>query len=135
MIFDFDVNISLCYTNSYSSGLGIGTTPAALIEHGIDTTIVEIDPVVYDFAQKYFSLPKNHVAVIADAVSYTAELVQTSQKYDYIIHDVFTGGAEPLELFTVEFIQDLSAILKPGGVIAIVSTLQNIQMTFSSVSD
>ncbi|POS85173.1 hypothetical protein EPUL_001658, partial [Erysiphe pulchra] len=104
---------------AYVVGLGIGTTPAALIEHGIDTTIVEIDPVVYDFAQKYFSLPKNHVAIIADAVSHTAELAQKSQKYDYIIHDVFTGGAEPLELFTVEFIQDLSAILKPGGVVAI----------------
>ncbi|RKF64378.1 putative spermine spermidine synthase family protein [Erysiphe neolycopersici] len=104
---------------AYVVGLGIGTTPAALIEHGIDTTIVEIDPVVYDFAQKHFSLPKNHTVIIADAVSYTAELVQKGQKYDYIIHDVFTGGAEPLELFTVEFIQDLSAVLKPGGVVAI----------------
>ncbi|KAI6246560.1 Polyamine aminopropyltransferase [Erysiphe necator] len=104
---------------AYVVGLGIGTTPSALIEHGINTTIVEIDPVVYDFAQKYFSLPSNHQSIIADAVSYTAELVQKGQKYDYIVHDVFTGGAEPLELFTVEFIQDLSAILKPGGVIAI----------------
>ncbi|RKF82422.1 putative spermine spermidine synthase family protein [Golovinomyces cichoracearum] len=104
---------------AYVIGLGVGTTPAAFMKHGIHTTIVEIDPVVYDFANKYFNLPKNHIAVIADAVNHTAELVQKKQKYDYIVHDVFTGGAEPVELFTFEFIQDLNSILKPGGVIAI----------------
>jgi len=35
------------------SGLGIGTTPSALMSHGIETTIVEIDPVVHEFATKY----------------------------------------------------------------------------------
>lgn len=104
---------------AYVVGLGIGTTPAAFMKHGIHTTIVEIDPVVYDFANKYFNLPKNHLAVISDAVNYTAELAKKKQKYDYIVHDVFTGGAEPVELFTLEFIQDLNSILKPGGVIAI----------------
>jgi spermidine synthase len=89
--------------------------------HGIDTTIVEIDPVVYDFAIRYFGLPQDHTVVIADAVSYAAKAVQMRREYDYIIHDVFTGGAEPVDLFTLEFIQDLSSLLKPNGVIAIVS--------------
>lgn len=44
-------------------------------------------------------------------------------RYDYIIHDVFTGGAEPLELFTMEFLEGLYELLKPGGAIAIVSPL------------
>lgn len=88
--------------------------------HGIDTTIVEIDPVVYEFATKYFSLPQGHTAVIADAVSYASQLASTAQKFDYVVHDVFTGGAEPVDLFTFEFVQDLHSILKPGGVIAIV---------------
>ncbi|PVH83168.1 spermine/spermidine synthase [Cadophora sp. DSE1049] len=100
-------------------GLGIGTTPAALMAHGIQTTIVEIDPVVHDFATKYFALPKNHKKVIADAVSYAAEVASSGEKYDYVVHDVFTGGAEPVDLFTYEFLQDLNSILKPGGVIAI----------------
>jgi spermidine synthase len=101
--------------------LGIGTTPAALISHGINTTIVEIDPIVHEFAVKYFSLPPNHNAVIADAASYTSELAnKTYEKFDYIVHDVFTGGAEPVDLFTVEFISNLKTILNPGGVIAIV---------------
>ncbi|KAJ4328178.1 hypothetical protein N0V84_001380 [Fusarium piperis] len=100
-------------------GLGIGTTPSALVSHGIDTTVVEIDPVVHEFAQKYFSMRQNNPPAIADAVSYTANLVNQSKTYDYIVHDVFTGGAEPVDLFTLEFLQGLGALLKPDGVIAI----------------
>jgi len=100
------------------------------MKHGIQTTIVEIDPIVHEFATKYFALPKNHTPIIQDAVSYASELAKTDEKYDYIVHDVFTGGAEPVDLFTLEFLQDLNAILKPGGVIAIVSfTLISIQST------
>ncbi|KAI5861392.1 S-adenosyl-L-methionine-dependent methyltransferase [Durotheca rogersii] len=101
-------------------GLGIGTTPSALIAHGIDTTIVEIDPVVYDFAKKYFGLPANHTAVIDDAVSWSnAARDELREYFDYIVHDVFTGGAEPIPLFTQEFLTSLRDMLKPNGVIAI----------------
>lgn len=103
------------------SGLGIGTTPAALVAHGIDTTVVEIDPEVYELATKYFRLPSNYTPVIEDAVGYAARLAKDADRtFDYIVHDVFTGGAEPIALFTLEFLQDLNALLKPDGVIAIV---------------
>lgn len=105
------------------SGLGIGTTPTALIYHGVDTTIVEIDPVVHEFATKYFNLPKNHTVVIDDAVAFVdraTAAVPATFAYDYIIHDVFTGGTEPVDLFTFEFLQNLKKLLKPEGVIAIV---------------
>ncbi|KAM5348720.1 hypothetical protein ACJ41O_008543 [Fusarium nematophilum] len=100
-------------------GLGIGTTPSALVSHGISTTVVEIDPVVHEFAVKYFNLRENNPPAIADAVGYTAKLVNESKTFDYIVHDVFTGGAEPVDLFTLEFLQGLGALLKPDGVIAI----------------
>ncbi|KAL3468583.1 S-adenosyl-L-methionine-dependent methyltransferase [Aspergillus heterothallicus] len=101
-------------------GLGIGTTPGALISHGIDTTIVEIDPVVHKFAGQYFGLPSNHTAVIEDAHTFVQRnQAQGSTQYDYIVHDVFTGGAEPVELFTHEFISGLHALLKEDGVVAI----------------
>ena len=106
------------------SGLGIGTTPSALISHGINTTVVEIDPIVRDYALKYFSLPENHVPVIEDAVKYAARTAKNpEQRFDYIVHDVFTGGAEPVDLFTTEFFQDLYTMLKPHGAIAIVRTI------------
>lgn len=102
-------------------GLGIGTTPAALMKHGIDTTIVELDPVVHKFATKYFNLPSNHHAAIEDATKFVKRSLKLNvvPQYDYIVHDVFTGGAEPAELFTVEFLNDLKSLLKEDGAIAI----------------
>ncbi len=83
---------------------------------------MELDPVVHKFASKYFQLPSNHTSVIEDAVTYTSRLAadDTAARYDYIIHDVFTGGAEPIALFTLEFLQNLDTLLKPNGVVAIV---------------
>lgn len=91
--------------------------------HGIDTTVVEIDPVVYSLASQHFHLPANHTPVVQDAATFARERVAMATtdawKYDYIVHDVFTGGAEPVDLFTLEFIQNLSDLLKDDGVIAI----------------
>ncbi|EAW12775.1 spermidine synthase [Aspergillus clavatus NRRL 1] len=102
-------------------GLGVGTTPSALITHGIETTIVEIDPVVHKFAKEYFYLPSNHIAAIEDATVFVQRAQESANpaQYDYIVHDVFTGGAEPVELFTIEFIKGLYDLLKNDGVIAI----------------
>lgn len=75
---------------------------------------------MHEFASKYFQLPANHTAIIQDAVAYTETLAaQTPEAFDYIVHDVFTGGAEPIPLFTLEFLQNLHTLLKPSGVIAI----------------
>jgi spermidine synthase len=76
---------------------------------------------VHEYATKYFALPANHTPIIADAVKHLDSLARTKQKYDYIVHDVFTGGAEPVDLFTQEFLQDLRHALKPNGAVAIVS--------------
>lgn len=101
-------------------GLGTGTAPSALIHHGINTTIMELDPVVHDFAVRYFNFPTNHTHYIGDAVhAVTTANASEANSYDYIIHDVFTGGAEPVGLFTSEFLSGLHMLLKPDGVVAI----------------
>ncbi|KAJ4355468.1 uncharacterized protein N0V89_003484 [Didymosphaeria variabile] len=101
-------------------GLGIGTAPNALIAHGINTTIVELDPVVHHYASKFFNLSPNHNAVIDDAVAYVDRTSRAKPKiYDYIIHDVFTGGAEPAALFTKEFLTGLYDLLTDDGAVAI----------------
>ena len=78
---------------------------------------------MHEYATRFFGLPANHTAVIDDAVDYVARLASSAAPptFDYIVHDVFTGGAEPAALFTVEFLQGLYALLRPNGVIAIVS--------------
>lgn len=92
--------------------------------HGIATTIVEIDPVVHRFAEAYFGLPSNHTSLIQDATKFVSERRDSqAEKYDYIVHDVFTGGAEPLELFTIDFLKGLYALLSVEGTIAIVSLI------------
>ncbi|CAO2652195.1 Nn.00g004780.m01.CDS01 [Neocucurbitaria sp. VM-36] len=101
-------------------GLGIGTAPNAMIAHGINTTIVELDPVVHHYATKYFDLSPNHTAVIDDATTYvSAKSVTNPSSFNYIIHDVFTGGAEPVSLFTTEFMKGLHDLLTDDGVVAI----------------
>lgn len=101
-------------------GLGIGTAPNALIAHGINTTIVELDPVVHAYATRYFDLSPNHNAVIDDAVAYVDRTSRSNPgSYNYIIHDVFTGGAEPVALFTKEFLSGLYDLLTDDGVVAI----------------
>ncbi|KAH7392338.1 S-adenosyl-L-methionine-dependent methyltransferase [Phaeosphaeria sp. MPI-PUGE-AT-0046c] len=101
-------------------GLGIGTAPNAMIAHGINTTIVELDPVVHHYATKFFGLSRNHTAVIDDAVTYVSDKSVTNPgSFNYIIHDVFTGGAEPVYLFTTEFMQGLYDLLVDDGVVAI----------------
>ncbi|PSN59977.1 S-adenosyl-L-methionine-dependent methyltransferase [Corynespora cassiicola Philippines] len=101
-------------------GLGIGTAPNALMSHKINTTIVELDPVVHHYATKFFNLNPNHTAVIDDAVSYVStKSISSPGSFHYIIHDVFTGGAEPVYLFTQEFMKGLYDLLTEDGVIAI----------------
>lgn len=100
----------------------MGTTPSALIAHGINTTVVEIDPTVYDFAIRYFNLPSNHTMIIDDATLFVDKMEAKGAQhniYDYIIHDVFSGGVEPINLFTQEFLKGLSHLLSAEGVIAI----------------
>ncbi|KAK3117956.1 hypothetical protein LTR53_000108 [Teratosphaeriaceae sp. CCFEE 6253] len=106
--------------NALIVGLGIGTAPKAMMAHGINTTIVELDPAVHEYATKYFGLPREHTVVLQDAVSWvSSQAAGNASAYHYIIHDVFTGGAEPLALFTDIFLHDLRSLLTSNGVIAI----------------
>jgi hypothetical protein len=101
-------------------GLGIGTAPNALIAHGLNTTIVELDPAVHALATKFFALNPAHTAIIDDATAYVARTARSAPRsYDYIIHDVFTGGAEPAALFTTEFLTGLRDLLRDDGAVAI----------------
>lgn len=82
--------------------------------------MVELDPKVHEYATKYFDLPTNHTAVLEDAVVWVQNASTNAVKqYDYIIHDVFTGGAEPLPLFTDNFLGNLRSLLTPDGVVAV----------------
>ena len=107
------------------SGLGIGIAVNGLITHGVETDVVELDPVVHQYATEFFQLKENHTVYIEDATTFvkreTSNKGKGRKKYEYILHDVFTGGAVPASLFTREFLVGLRGLLSEDGVIAIVS--------------
>ena len=111
------------------SGLGTGIAAQSLITHGIKTTIVEVDPVVYKYAREYFDLAAPHAVHLTDARGWVHEqstvsplftnLGQSPTKYDYVIHDCFSGGGVPEHIFTTEFWADLNKIIRADGVLAV----------------
>jgi spermidine synthase len=56
------------------------------------------------------------------------------EKYDYVIHDVFSGGSVPSHLFTMEFWSELKVLLRNNGVLAVVchvwTSFDSLLMTF-----
>ncbi|BGP32808.1 hypothetical protein JCM10296v2_004592 [Rhodotorula toruloides] len=104
-------------------GLGAGLSARALARHGANLTLVEIDPAVHELAERYFGV--NEVkwgeVVLKDAVEWVhAQAKEASPPaFDYIIHDVFTGGAVPATLFTSTFLAQLKSLLHHSGVLAL----------------
>ena len=113
------------------SGLGTGIAVSSFASQKIDTTLIEIDPAVYNASRQYFGLPDlgSERVFIQDARAVVAEKRLASLqhgasdvvKYDYVVHDCFSGGMVPAHLFTVEFWEDLKVIMNPEGVVAVVS--------------
>jgi len=47
------------------------------------------------------------------------EVRQLKRKYDFIIHDCFTGGSEPVHLLSLEMLKDLRGLLNTDGILAL----------------
>jgi spermidine synthase len=96
--------------------LGIGSLPRALSSHGIRFDAVEIDPAVVRFARQYFGFLPSGQVYEEDARTY---LQHTQERYDLVVHDTFTGGTTPEHLLSLEVLQRIHALLRPGGVLAL----------------
>ncbi|TVZ41733.1 spermine/spermidine synthase [Alteromonadaceae bacterium 2753L.S.0a.02] len=97
-------------------GLGAGHLVADLQKYGIKTDAIEIDPAVAFAAEHYFNLKPTGKVIVGDA---RYQVQQLNKTYDFIIHDCFTGGAEPFHLLSQEMMQELKTKLNPGGILAI----------------
>ncbi|KAF9534772.1 hypothetical protein CPB83DRAFT_842919 [Crepidotus variabilis] len=113
--------------NALIIGLGTGISANALMNNGISTTIVEIDPAVYNAARTWFGLqdPGKNNLFIEDARTWVEDRhnrVHNGQKemqYDVVIHDCFSGGGVPQHIFTVEFWDQLKTVMAPEAVLAV----------------
>jgi spermidine synthase len=106
-----------------SSGLGVGITAKSFHDLGIRVTSVEIDPIVHRFAEKYFGLPRLDRVVYRDGRAFIEKSATIGEKWDFIVHDVFTGGSVPPHLFTLEMWTLTKAVLASHGVLAVVHRL------------
>ncbi|KAF5358909.1 hypothetical protein D9758_004807 [Tetrapyrgos nigripes] len=115
------------WKNALIIGLGTGISATAFARHRMSLTIVEIDPAVYDAARRYFGLPDPGVGnvFLEDARGWTAarsaEMESGKQGvfYDIVVHDCFSGGGVPEQLYSVEFWNDLKKIVRPTGIVAV----------------
>lgn len=87
---------------------------------------MEIDPAVYSAARTYFGLPDpgEGKVFLEDARGWVIKRRDSGtpqEGLDIVIHDCFSGGGVPAHLFTLEFFEELKSIIKPDGIVAIVS--------------
>lgn len=97
-------------------GLGTGIVPAWYAAQGIHTEVVDIDPKVATLAQQYFGFDRNIAVHVEDARYF---LNRSTQRYDYVVLDVFNGDTTPGHVLSLEAMQLLKARMTPNGVLAI----------------
>lgn len=103
-------------------GLGGGTIPRALRELVPQARIdvVEIDPAVVKVARRYFDLGDGSSlnVIEADGRVQVKRALREQLRYDIIMLDAFDHEYIPEHLLTQEFLQEVKALLAPGGVLA-----------------
>ncbi|EGO27683.1 hypothetical protein SERLADRAFT_367251 [Serpula lacrymans var. lacrymans S7.9] len=113
--------------NALIIGLGAGISASAFTRHNMSTTVVEIDPAVYDASRRFFGLPDlgQDRVFLEDARKWvknrksSIDWSSSPTMYDIIVHDCFSGGGVPGHIFTLEFWEDLKTIMSPEGVLAV----------------
>lgn len=102
-------------------GLGGGTLPMALARIVPDAAIdsVEIDPAVVKVAQAYFGFqpgPQQRVFV-EDGREFVQRAASEGRRYDIVMLDAFDVDYIPAHLLTVEFFDQINAVLSEQGVV------------------
>jgi spermidine synthase len=97
-------------------GLGTGIIPSWYAARGIHTDVVDIDPEVAGLARKYFNFNPGIAVHIEDARYF---LNRSTERYDYVVLDVFSGDTTPGHVLSLEAMRLLKARMTPDGVLAI----------------
>jgi predicted O-methyltransferase YrrM len=94
-------------------GCGGGTLGTMLARAGRQVSIVEIDPVSFTLAKRYFGLPRNVACYVGDGLAFMQE---TRRRYDVLIIDAFRGESIPDHLKDVAFFEAAGCILRKDGI-------------------
>jgi spermidine synthase len=98
-------------------GLGMGAMPTFLhaVQPDAEIDVVEIDPGVVDVAREWFGFVEDGRlrVTVGDGREYVKN---TSVKYDAVFLDAYADLGVPSHLTTLEFMQEVRAVIAPGGV-------------------
>ncbi|MDX1939577.1 MAG: class I SAM-dependent methyltransferase [Saprospiraceae bacterium] len=98
-------------------GFGLGSIPVILEQQkNYHYTIVEIDEVVLDLANRYIldEVNWNMELICADAYAF---LLQTEATFDMICMDIFLDDEVPVKFESIAFLEALRDALNPGGIL------------------
>jgi spermidine synthase len=93
-------------------GCGGGTLGTMLARAGRRVSIVEIDPVSFTLAKRYFGLPTNIACHVGDGLAF---MQKTRQSYDVLIIDAFTGENIPDHMQGAAFFEAAGRRLRKDG--------------------
>jgi spermidine synthase len=94
-------------------GCGGGTLGTMLARAGRKVSIVEIDPVSFTLAKRYFGLPQNVACHVGDGLAF---MQATRRRYDVVITDAFTGEKIPAHMEGAAFFEAVGRCLRKEGV-------------------
>lgn len=97
-------------------GCAGGTLATMLRRLHCNVTVVDINPMAFAIARRYFKLPEDVRCVRRDGIAY---LRTTKKYYDAIVIDVFgSNNAVPRKFKTKAFFHKIQNVLSPHGVMA-----------------
>ena len=123
-------------------GLGGGTLTSAVsrILPNAEIDVVEIDPAIVRVAKEYFQYnPTPKVTMtVQDGRLFVKRAKERRVKYDLILLDAFGESYIPTHMMTVQFLEEVRAILAPDGVVAantycVGGRYDNESVTYASV--
>lgn len=97
-------------------GLGAGVVPMWYEKQGVRADVVDIDPLVFDVARRFFSFNISGESAVDDARYF---LNRSSKQYDYVILDVFNGDNTPFHVLSKEALITVKQRMAPGAVLGI----------------
>ncbi len=97
-------------------GCAGGTLATMLARTARDVTLVDIDPIAFKLAKRYFGLPGEVACRAADGLSF---MRKTAARFDAVIVDAFVGEAIPDHFTGAAFFTAARKCVKRGGVILV----------------
>src|SRR5438309_9822303 len=94
-------------------GCGGGTLGTMLARAGRRVSIVEIDPISFTLAKRYFGLPRNIACHVDDGLAF---MQRTRRHYDVVIIDAFSGETIPAHTKGAAFFKAAGRCLPSDGV-------------------